>query len=909
MANVIQIKRSTTAGRVPLHNELEIAELAVNLVDGILFTKATSDGDSGDIIRLGGDNYALDNASVSGGAKLTLNRSTTGSGGGTQVADGEFSILGSSSITVTHASNQVTLAVAGGAAVNTIGDGSSDTSPDGSGNIDILGGTGLTSTTGTNTITLAIDSTVATLTGSQTLTNKTLTSPTINSGSVGTALNILEDGVIVFEGATDNSNETTLTVADPTSDNTITLPDATDTLVGKATTDTLTNKTLTQPKINENVALTATATELNLLDGVSGLVKADFTKLAAVDASATELNIVDGSTSVGTTAVADGHGIVMNHGGTMAQTSVQTLAAYLDDEITAMPNLVSTGALNSGSITSGFGSIDTGSSTITTTGAVTGGSLVADNVTIDGSTLTNASGNFTVDSAGSVTLDAAGSGTPGTVALADAGTNYLLFKPDADDDAIIQHAQADKDIIFRGTDDSSDIDMLKLDASDAGKATFSGAITSTAGDISTTAGDLNLTKGSAAAPSINLFEGTGAGTNKITIAPAGASYADSTLTLPINTTGTLVTTGDSGTVSNGMLAGSIADSKLNTITTADKVAGGAIQIDSGTDGTSISLADTDKFLVDDAGSTVYINASQIKTYIDGGAGGIDITRLNIDGGDGTATPVVGDAIIFNDEDDDGVHKTTIGTALSLITGDITVSTGGVSTIGNDTIDATMVNFDHVRSIAVDANELVTTGATSGEQVQHTLGLSHTLVAPGTVTVSTDLTVNGDTQLGNATSDTTNVSGALVVAGNLTVSGTTTTVASTTVEVTDAMLKLADGNTSSDVKDIGIYGEYDDTGSQDKFTGFVRDVATVNVNGIATEDKPWMLFDSLEVEPSGGTDQLMNSSHSSFRLAPMLVGHLAFGTASSAPFISRPDSSSGLSSINNMSIDCGTFTGE
>ena len=67
-------------------------------------------------------------------------------------------------------------------------------------------------------------------------------------------------------------------------------------------------------------------------------------------------------------------------------------------------------------------------------------------------------------------------------------------------------------------------------------------------------------------------------------------------------------------VENSMLAGSIADSKLSTISTADKVAGGAIQIDSGTDGTSITLADSDKFLVDDGGTTKYINASQLNTY-------------------------------------------------------------------------------------------------------------------------------------------------------------------------------------------------------------------------------------------------------------------------------------------------------
>src|SRR5210317_1756626 len=75
----------------------------------------------------------------------------------------------------------------------------------------VSGGTGITSTVGTNEITLNIDSTVATLTGSQTLTNKTLTSPVISTIS---------------------------------NTGTLTLPTSTDTLVGRATTDTLTNKTI-----------------------------------------------------------------------------------------------------------------------------------------------------------------------------------------------------------------------------------------------------------------------------------------------------------------------------------------------------------------------------------------------------------------------------------------------------------------------------------------------------------------------------------------------------------------------------------------------------------------------------------------------------------------------------------------
>ena len=79
------------------------------------------------------------------------------------------------------------------------------------------------------------------------------------------------------------------------------------TLVSLESTDTLTNKTLTSPKINENVAVTATATEINLLDG---------------------------DTARGTTSVSDTDGIIHNDAGTMRMTSAQTFKAYVNSGLT-----------------------------------------------------------------------------------------------------------------------------------------------------------------------------------------------------------------------------------------------------------------------------------------------------------------------------------------------------------------------------------------------------------------------------------------------------------------------------------------------------------------------------------------------------------------------------------------------
>jgi hypothetical protein len=76
-----------------------------------------------------------------------------------------------------------------------------------------------------------------------------LKSPLANPTFTGTVT--LDTGVnLVFEGATANAFELTLTSGDPTDDRVVTLPDLTTTLVGRDTTDTLTNKTLTSPTVS-----------------------------------------------------------------------------------------------------------------------------------------------------------------------------------------------------------------------------------------------------------------------------------------------------------------------------------------------------------------------------------------------------------------------------------------------------------------------------------------------------------------------------------------------------------------------------------------------------------------------------------------------------------------------------------
>ena len=186
-------------------------------------------------------------------------------------------------------------------------------------------------------------------------------------------------------------------------------------VISEAELEILDGATVTTAELNILDGVTSTAAEINLLDGVTSTT-AELNILDGVTSTAAELNILDGK------AFLDEDNLASNSATGIA--SQQSIKAYVDGITTT--NIVSTGALNSGSITSGFGNIDNGSSTISTTGLISGGSLDIDSVLINGATIghtddtdliTLADGVVTVAGEVSVTtLDIGGTNVTSTAA-------------------------------------------------------------------------------------------------------------------------------------------------------------------------------------------------------------------------------------------------------------------------------------------------------------------------------------------------------------------------------------------------------------------------------------------------------------------------------------------------------------
>ena len=233
----------------------------------------------------------------------------------------------------------------------------------------------------------------------------------------------------------------------------------------------------------------------------------------AVTTTPAELNLIDGGTSRGTDAVASGDGILINDAGTMKMTNVDTVSTYFSSHTVGGGNIVTTGALGSGSIAAGFGNIDNGASNITSGGLVKlDVDTDADDVSADSATgrltlgasedlnlyhggthsyIVNDTGNLVIDTAGDLTFDAAGNDFK---FLAN-GTEILNIT-NSSSDVIIKPLVDAKDIIFQQRD-GTEVARVEDNATFnvvAGKLALGGtAITASAADINLIDGITNGT--------------------------------------------------------------------------------------------------------------------------------------------------------------------------------------------------------------------------------------------------------------------------------------------------------------------------------------------------------------------------------------------------------------------------------
>ena len=239
---------------------------------------------------------------------------------------------------------------------------------------------------------------------------------------------------------------------------------------------------------------------------------------------------------------------------------------------------------------------------------------------------------------------------------------------------------------------------------------------------------------------------------------------------------------------------------------------------------------------------------------DGLTGGGSDGSVTLDVGAGNGISVNASAVSVNAND--GIVANSSGVFVRAGTG-VTVNATGVH-IGQDVSTTSNVTFS---SINVTGN--VVLGSDSSDVVAIN-GLVNTNIIPSAnVTYnlgSSDLnfsTVYANTILAKYATFDHNVS----IAGNLSVTGTLVTINVENLSVSDSLIQLASNNTSSDVLDLGFYGNYNNTGGAHQHAGLFRDAS----------DGVFKLFDSLTAAPGTTID----TSNATFNIST-LVAYLSSG---------------------------------
>ena len=406
---------------------------------------------------------------------------------------------------------------------------------------------------------------------SGTLSYGALSATTTNT----TTLNVQEDGTIVFEGATADAFETTLTVTDPTADRTITLPNSTGTVITDA---------------SDQATTTLMSNKINL---ASGDVDGDNDLLLVVD------------TSAGVFKKLTPNNLVSSAGGltSVAADSTPQLGGDLDVDGS---KIVSTSNSNVEIEPNGTGNV-----LLDTDLVVLGSGTEVGHITSSGAqdfkistNSDSSSGNITITdgSNGNITIAPNGSGS---IAVGNGGANATITSNGAHD-LILNTNGGTNAGTMTFTDGANG--NINITPNGTGKVILDGDGSS--GGVTISDGLIDIRTGTGSVTQVKFYcESSNAHAQTLQAQPH-SSASSAVLTLPIET-GTLIGTGDSGTVTGGMLA---------TITTANKIGLAAIDIDGGTD-IGAALTSSDLIIVDDGagGTNRKATLARLLTLTDGNA--------------------------------------------------------------------------------------------------------------------------------------------------------------------------------------------------------------------------------------------------------------------------------------------------